>query len=576
MLISKRRIKWGVLVALLLAVVALVRPVRSWFDHALVRQFNSNVSVAQIKYHNKQSVLEIDALRWRKFAQQRAFGLTANKVWAAVEPEPFIDREVVIPHVRMDRAELFLTDSAAGSQLSKTIWHSELAKHIGSINWDEVKQHFSSLLSADEVSVTWSDRIASWVSQSTKIQTELQRIMQKSEDEDNPLRYEEELRWKLQRIDELTQKHSRILSQFSQVPDLVGAECERLEGEMDAQATQLSNNLLSAASLRESQRKIAESLVQEIAQHTWQQFADYGAISHLVATHFPTRTHADYDQDVQVGKDVRPFFKVEDLRLKGNFVRHSGQTPFEMSASVTIDQAEQDTISSSWIYSFTEPNAVASVEVTKSKLSQDIRVDLRLGEAINSPSPSDSMAVSNIDPMTTTDWAIEEPLHAVEEFKVRLAGFASTDSIKGQLTIDLDYASELAGQSAECKDILRKALTLGIEEVKSLTVRVMGSWEKPQFVLERQLPHWLLASIEQEVRSLVSKENQTAESEARIQFESQVASLRRLIDSSTQDGKLVVLSHRQQLNTARDTLEKILSEITGDSFARRYEKETIR
>ncbi|MEM8736517.1 MAG: hypothetical protein AAGG44_19965, partial [Planctomycetota bacterium] len=225
MLISKRRIKWGILVALFAGVTFFVRPIRTWMDQALVKQVDPDLRVSQVMFHREASVLEVRDIDWAKEAADRKFGLRADRAWFAVDPEPAVDRQIRLPKGEIENALLFFNDYAPVQPAMVDVWSQEVATHAGYIDWEAVRTQFATLLSPSQTHANIRQQVDEWVRESNEIKSQVERIGGEETWDSNPLRLGDVLRERIDRLQELSVEHGRIVQSFESAPQEIDAKC---------------------------------------------------------------------------------------------------------------------------------------------------------------------------------------------------------------------------------------------------------------------------------------------------------------------------------------------------------------
>lgn len=571
--ISKRRIKWGFLLVLIAGVMLFVRPPRSWLDKAIVKQIDPELRVSEVKFYRKDSVVEVGNVLWSKYSDDRAFGLKADRIWLAVDGAPLADRQIVVPRGQIENALLFFNDYAPKSIEPSNVWNQELAKHSKKINWNEIKQHFASLLAPGDIELSIRQRVDGWIERSRDIQRQVQRITGDIAYGDNPLRYEEELRLKIERIDQLAKEHREIVDSFQGIDGAVLQKCNELKSELQLKAREVASNVINANELLQSKKLIAETLMLQVAKTNWESLTDCGQIAQLVANNLYRSKRGEFNRDMLVsyqGKSTNPtFIAVGDLRAEGVFAHRDARSPFRLAANVNVAQSDRETVDGVWRYNFFENDKLIGVRVEKTNAAgeTDDRVSVQLRVVPNtrefsSPSDSGSELATEVGKVNAQK-EIDDSWTTREDYLAKL----DATTINGELSGIMELTTlAVDGQPAEAARILRAA-TRPNDEKLSFQVRVSGRWQDPQFTLQEELPEWLISSIEFQVNEELITLNSDADKEIRADFDRTVLEITNLVRLITENGKAIVESHGQQLTTARAMLQRRLEEFDGTAFS---------
>lgn len=593
MLISKRRIKWGLLLVLVAGVMIFVRPPRTWLDRALVRQIDPTLTVNQVTVYRKDAVVEVDQPQWKKKSDGRSFGLKADRLWLAVDAKPLKKRKIVVAKGQIENALLYFNDYAPSTAETSDVWTLEMDKHAHAIDWEEVKQHFANQLSPEDINGPIRQRIDGWLQQSRDIQAQVQRITSDYSYDDNPLRYEEELRRKIERIDQLNKEHQSIVGNFDGIVATVQQKCAELKAELRTQAQEVAREVINASELQASKQVIAETLMLQIARQSWNQLTDCGQIAQLMAANFYQSKRGEFNVDLPVSVEGQTpdttFVSVSNLMASGVFSRGETRSPFRLAANVRLKQETQDLVSGVWKYNFFEGDKLIGViaeqpdapstgneittEGTQQKMAPEVLVQLKVlpaNETVASPSDlAEAAATDSDEPVTVEE--MDDSWIEREDYMAKLTASTRNGRLHGILELT---TRALDGQPEDAARIIRNAVERSGKTHLSFEVRVSGHWQDPQFVVQEKLPAWLSRSIESEVNQELLTLNDEADAEIKADFDRRALEIQDSVRVAVQNGLAIAESHRQQLITARAMLQRRLQEFDGSLSTSRYQPPT--
>ena len=99
-----------------------------------------------------------------------------------------------------------------------------------------------------------------------------------------------------------------------------------------------------------------------------------------------------------------------------------------------------------------------------------------------------------------------------------------------------------------------------------LQVRIHGSWRDPVFELNSKLPDWYVALVNTDVQQKLEAKTGKASGEVQQQFEQRAIQLQSSMERELQNAIGIVKLNANQLNVARNGIERKLKDITGESF----------
>ena len=91
MLISKRRLQWTAIGLLIVCVLLMLRPTRSWIERVwIAHALSPQLTVGELIVHSKKSVIEVKDLQWHvdgsNFARNTDGGASGHIVGASGRP----------------------------------------------------------------------------------------------------------------------------------------------------------------------------------------------------------------------------------------------------------------------------------------------------------------------------------------------------------------------------------------------------------------------------------------------------------------------------------------------------------
>lgn len=551
MLISKRRMQASAILFLIVLVAVLFRPVRSWLDQAIVHHaISPNLHVSELTYHSKNSVLEARRIALTSTRGPHVYHLQAARAWVAIEPEPLLDQTLSIPHLLVENVELSLKDYSHSPAQPTTSWRQKLAARVAQLDWDEIKRSFTSLLAAQDVNTTWEKRISRWVMRSTEILRQVDTLDAEA-DLQNPLRFEDQIKSKLHLVDELKAEQQLLGGQFANLEKLLSAEDKRLRELFQKELQQLRPR--NTQNEQQIIREIANDLLLEAAHVLWKQYSPHAEIANAVATEMVPRVdRPSYDRDI--GGESEPLC-VDDLEAKGDFLLDNKRIPFSLAANYKIARRSdsRSIATGRWDFRFKTTPCTITVLAARAAAFEGLHFVVQIhadSDALPAASPSDRLEDISVLP---------DSQHFLEfEFN------SMDDHIAGQMHVDLE---RIAGLSEDFASALSQAC---LEQPGSnLTIDIHGTWQEPTFALPAAVPEFLANSLRSSLDERMRAANTELELQLTSQFNSEVATMERLVNRAAQAGIAIIQDHSQQVAGVRKALQDSLEEMSGTAFARR-------
>ncbi|MFK7737350.1 MAG: hypothetical protein AB8B50_15050 [Pirellulaceae bacterium] len=564
MLISKRRFKWGFMLLLIAAAGVFVRPVRSWVDRALVMQIDRDLHVSQVHFHSKASVLEVAGIRWEKQLDGRKFGMRADRGVFAIEGEPLVDRSVIVPRGQLENVSLYFTSFTPLVQPATNPWEAELAAHQSQVDWDGIRKQFSTMLAPREVESEVRSQVDQAVRRSTEILAQAEGISSSYQWDNNPLRLTEEVRGKLQRVEELRSEQDGLLGKLASIQADVREKCQTLESELATRVNDTAQSLVTNATASESKRRIAEALMLDIARASWPQLMDCGELAHVIAMHHPLEDAGKFDSNIPIMEEGHRLLQIDELKAQGTFTHRRNKTPFQMEARLSYDESPTQTLQAEWRYGFNQGGDTVGVVATRDTRSDLLQIEAKVIEStIGETSPSDDgFAANSNDLLAAASGSAEDAIATLDVV-------ASGEGLQGTMLL---VARPVTGQTEEIKRVIARVLGEPSEQPMRFEVGVDGDWQSPTFFLMKSLPEALVNAVEDEVSKVLVEKNELADLELRQEFGSQVAALKERAALATEQAKRVLVDHRQRLVAARSSLQRSLAQLEGNTFTAGQER----
>ncbi len=579
MLLSKRRLKWGVICFSIMCLLIFVRPPRTWLDQALVRRLDPDLRVARIQYLTGPSVVQLRDLAWHKNAASEEFGFLSQNAWLAIDRAAMKRGQLLVPRAELENATLYLESDRAPTSNEDNPWLAELASHIGKIDWREIhRTHFEKLAPA-QTQLEVRRKIDSMIRESAAIEHTVQQLASEFRFSDNPLRHEQELVEKLAKLEQLILEHQGLSEQLNRVQTNVASTGENLQSQLEAVSQSVVRRTLQHSGITNSQQRVASSMIQQYAFQQWQELADYGRVSGLVATRMPI---APITPD-SGGASSTPSLRVNALSAKGTFAHQRIHTPFTMTAALSNDRLGQSNLRSEWSYFLPERGKTVGITVTRESVRPSVEFELHFFEASReTPSPSDR--VSNAAATDSPQRGKVLPQLSGTSNGASLNGNLSlllrntqaTTNTDGQVHADnpLSQTPPLGHQrsedptalgTSEVESILSAAISAAASPDTMIELKISGSWLAPQFEIDAALPTELTDAVGREFYNHVAEANRQAQDTIQAEFSQEVSNLNNLVAIAIDNGNLILEMHRNKIESATKTMRRQVAALTGAS-----------
>jgi hypothetical protein len=534
MLISSRRLYWGAIFVLTLMAATLFRPVRSWLDHAVVKQMvAANFSVDEVHFHAEHSIVELRRLDWQCATNSRNLTLSADRAWFVFESEPLLDRRILFPKTLIPDARIVLDDYQPPFESRPSIWEQRLSARLAEIDWREIGSHFNSLLSNSETSEAWQTRLKKWLFRSNQIADEATELEKKIEYFDNPLRIEDEIAAYLRHLQGLSREHAVLMEQIDGLRKLLDTRVTQMREKLQEGNQLIEQNATALCENPDALASVAQDLLQEAAAKHWNKTSEFAEVADRLAR--ATCDAANVPRaanNVNVRMVKNPLIAFSDLEAHGSFAYGSLETPFDLQGELECSQldAHRSVMTCLLNMNFATPDSDLSVQVCN-RTNQPSITDIQL----------------------TRETELESQLGVMHEVAPFVMLASAGDRLEGSLTI--------ASKDLELK--------FDIDPSSMVQMRVAGNWQTPEFELEGSLPSWLLDAARKCIETEIFEAQVAAQQEMQAAFDAHLASNQNVIETSIRSGEEIVQQHQDVLATATAKLQQRLNEAQGVEFARR-------
>lgn len=528
MLISSRRMVWGVIFILAATASLIIRPVRSWLDRAMVQQIvAAGFSVEEVHVYAKDGVVELKQLDWRSNSNSRRFQFFADNAWFAFESEPLLDRRLLFPRATIPKAQIVLDDYRTPRAGDPTIWEQRLTARLAEIDWREVGSHFTSLLASDNAGSDWQSRLQDWILRSEKIAEQATALGRKAVEFDNPLRVEDEIAAHLANLQKLSNEQTILAEQIEGVRKLLDARAVQLQEKL-TEATQQIEDLATVQSHElEFVKSISRELMFQVAASQWRKLAQFAEVGDRLtrgACEKSNMPRAANDLNIRSAKN--PLMAIDALEAEGVFRCGILETPFYLTGEMQQSEAEAYRTTMTCLLNMNfMPEGEQLALIICNRSSRPLVNDIQLARVSDDESEKLPMLV--------------------------LASAGET--LDGSLTL---LREELETEFA-------------IEGLDSVQLQVSGSWQHPSFEIDGDLPPWLVNLARQRIESRIRNAQATAQQELRTAYEAHLAAKQKKLETLILSGQLATQKHREVIASATNKLQEHRDELQAVEFARR-------
>lgn len=568
MLISKRRLRWTAIGLLIVCVLLMLRPTRSWIERAwIARALSPQVTVGQLVVHSRKSIIEARDLKWRidgsstsksngTGASGRTFGVSARRCWLVVDRASLPSGKLHLPKVILQDANLYLAKGLPSASDSLENWRQQLARQIAEFSWEILQCELSCLPATEELRTAWCQSIEGWVARSRQILVEAAQLEHQVEAMDNPLRFEESIKAKLARFQQLADEQRCLVSQLEQLEGSLASESARLN-QLHKQDRQSFAALSTEAKLKPAIDSNHAAFEREFAvvlgEAVWNQLAPYGEIVDNVSHAAASFRTADYDVTLRPVEYGAEHLQRSELKAAGEFQAGLVKSRYQTNGTWRIAQnAPAQTFREFNFYTIFQGDSnqlhVSSQYDSRQSTSTQLQI-VFTGGPQPAAKPADRSLSAQADEFT-------QPTQA------------TLASAAGKLTGSLSVApSSLKLLSLKLPVELLESIATDANQ--SLQFKLSGDWDQPQLELNGVTPVWL----EQAVKRLATQQAQAAIAKSQLrldtEFSKQLLQLRQLVDVAVREARQAAAADERKLLASQSRTQEQVDVSSGAEFARR-------
>ncbi len=577
MLLSKCRLRWATVALLIICGVLLFQPTRVWLQRVwITAALGPQVSVGEIVYHGKSSIVEVRGLSWHGIgavdagarastaASIRKFAVTAPRCWLGLDRPRLADGRIYLPKVILQDAVISLASSFPETNSKLEDWRQAVARHQEQFDWRKLEPRANCLDAADHSLAAWLLRTEDLVNRSRSILAVAARIDEETQGMDNPLRFADSIRAQLERYSELVAAQRSLSRQLGEIDDDLARETRRLEElhgqdkrEWDEQCSQLQD----VATQQNSELPLDQRLALVLAQAGWDQVAPFGEIVAHTSQAAASIRQSNYDVTVRAASAASDQIQCSDLKASGEFRFAQVKSPFQTSGAWRLAQQRPGEV-------FRELNSrtlfdcqTHQLEVSgshDSRKSTGIQLRIRMlnrdvARRARPTSAAEAMSINSLSPVTA---------HLTSEAG-RLTGTLCIAAEALPLLSHTPPRDDLAGLQEILNDSADK------HEREALQFDVRGTWQAPEFKLSSPPAAWLQRAVE----AIISQRSQEvialSQTKLDAEFKLRMEQMQERISLAARAAQAVVSGDESRLLTSQQSLQQRLDEINGTEFARR-------
>lgn len=568
MLISKRRLQWMAIGLLIVCVLLMLRPTRSWIERAWVaRALSPQLTVGELVIHSQKSIIEARNFTWRIGASStpeaactavsgRGFRVSGRRGWLAVDRDSLPRGRLHLPKVILQEADVFLETDLPSANNSLENWQHRLARQTVGFHWQALQEKLSCLPATEQLRSTWCECIEGWRERSSQILVEAAQLEHQIEAMDNPLRFEQSIKAKLMRFQQLADEQRSLVCQLDQLEESLVTESVRLNQlhEQDLQSlVELTTEVELGHRLDSNHAGLEREFAVALGDAVWNQLAPYGEIVDNISHGAVSIRTADYDVTVRPVEYGAEHLQRSELKAAGVFRVGLVKARYQTSGTWRI---AQDTPAQK----FREFNFLTVFQVDSSQLNVSCQYDAR-----QSTGTQLQMVLSD-GRQPTAKLVDASPSDQAVEFTQSTQATLASDA--GKLTGSL-IVSPSSLMLLPWKMPLELIESIEANSDQPLRFDVSGNWEQPHFKLDGAVPVWL----EQAVDKLAIQQSQAAIAQSQLrldtEFGHQLLQLRRLVDVELREARQATAADERKLLARQSRMHERLDFTSGAEFARR-------
>lgn len=568
MLISKRRLRWMAIGLLLACVLMMLRPTRSWIERAwIARAISPQLTVGELIVHSQKTIVEARDLKWRVDGSStpksistgvlgRTFGASARRCWLAFDRDSLPTGNLRFPKVVLQDANFYLAKGLPSANNSLEDWRQQLAREFVEFSWEALQRELHCLPATATLRSVCCQRIEGWVERSRQIQAEAAQLEHQVEAMDNPLRFEESIKAKLARFQQLADEQRSLVSQLDELESSLATESAQLN-QLHQQDLQSFVELSTEAKLKPAiESRLAEferQFASALGDAVWHQLAPYGEIVDSVSHAAASFRNADYDVTVWPVEFGAEHLQRSDLKAAGEFQAGLVKSRYQTSGTWRITQSAP-------AQTFREFNFLTAFQVDSNQLDVSSQYDSRQSTSTQlqivmtgGPQPAPKLADSS-----PSDQAVE----LTPSTQATLA--SESGKLTGSLSVTPSFLKLLTRKlPVELLD------SIAANSDEPLRFDLSGDWEQSQLNLICAAPAWLEQAVEKQ--AIQQSQAAIARSQLRLdtEFRDQLLQFRQLVDVALRDARQATAADERKLLASQSRMHEQLDFTSGAEFARR-------
>jgi hypothetical protein len=576
MLISSRRLLWGLNCLLLLAAAVIFRPVRSWIDQTIVAMaIHPDIHVQEIQLHSGKieaglSLVEAKQFDWTSSHGNRSFGISAQLAWFVVENESLIDKAVSIPRALLQQSKLYLETipeknalaaNSADVQIPGSLWQQQLNSRFGELEWNDLRQHFDGLLKLDDFSAKCNNRIDAWVIGTEKIVSDAKLLGLTEDILENPLRDDSDLQSRLDGVEQLVSKEAALRNEMSSIDLLVKSKLDQI-GDQFKSHSGLIQQKAHAFKEESKQQYVAEAL-EQAGGRILSQFKSFGEVADLLCRASTLNNGFVASENYRApGREV---LHLEQLMATGVFAYADDKFPFRMQSqcSLTSKSPFGSVARANFRYQFdVRPFTVKLV--SSSRVEQPDIVDLQM-QILPLKEPAIDMSVKTqpeID-LGSAQWVIG----------------SNGQTIAGELYVDQTLIPIVLERNAAWTKAAAKQLEAAEGNGQALdgfVFEIGGTWNSPTWKVSGPAPAWLESAIDGQLEQQVLENEKQLVAKLEEHVGAEIDKLGNLLSQRLDLAHKKTEGQAQTLVAIRNSIKEKLNSVSNTEFARSKDNQEIK
>lgn len=579
MIISSRRLLWGLNLVLLLSASMIYRPIRSWIDQSiLAKAIHPNLRVNEIRFHGDSlepgtTLMQAIHFDWGSNLGSRTVGLSADDAWFVIENKPLADKRLVVPKAMLRGSRLYLNTNSeqkladngqnnTSTEASGSLWQRHLDRRFGDLNWNDLRRSLEQILLIDGFTQECNQQIQQWLSRNQQIANQAQQLAAEPMPTKNPLRNQGELEEQIQALDRLFQEDQNLSKEFGRIEQKVEKKFEQISNVYERHC-ELVKMPASEIGEPEIRQKVAKELIEYAGKQVLRHFKDFAEVSDLLfraaIVNFPEDRNQNYR--ASDGNVV----SLENLLATGVFRSDHTRAPFHIRTryQASLPLPGKSKFDARFRYQFETPRYTVRVQSSTVAEQQDV-IDLKL--------------VVTLLPATQTQWLDSQSDRELSGAQWILR--CQSEQIKGTVLLDqvlLPFLGEGDPKlAASVASALEKAEKSGMS-IEPIQLNLTGSWEQPRCtVVTPFMPTWIVDIVGEKLKQQQQQEQR--EKVARLEkfFSDELERLYGGLNQVLEQAKQQTQRNSRQMLAVRSQLQQSLSEVQNVEFARTKSQDVSR